>query len=273
MRVLLTGSYGRVGTAIIEHLSVDDSFDFTYLDVNDHPEYETVIADIANYEAIRPAFENQDAVVHLAATTETSAPWEAVLENNIVGVYNVFRAAQVSGVEQVVFASSNSVLGLYEERYAPDIYYGEVDFTLNAETPARPDSLYGTSKVFGEALGRYYAETDGFPTRCYALRIGSVRDPEYDHPYGDAERGVEEGRWNRNSEAYNRKVARMKATWQSRRDAAQLVDRCLRDKTVTFDVFYGVSDNMNRWFDIEHARDIVGYDPVDSADEWERPPS
>ena len=64
----------------------------------------------------------------------------------------------------------------------------------------------------------------------------------------------------------------MHATWQSRRDIANLVDCCLRDDTVAFDVFYGVSDNAASWFDIDHARQVVGYDPRDSADEWEAPP-
>jgi len=45
----------------------------------------------------------------------------------------------------------------------------------------------------------------------------------------------------------------MKGMWQSRRDHAQMVERCFADETVEFDVFYGVSDNDRRWFDIDHA--------------------
>jgi hypothetical protein len=56
--------------------------------------------------------------------------------------------------------------------------------------------------------------------------------------------------------------------WHSRRDLAHLVDCCLRDESVTADVFYGVSDNPTRWFDIEHARDVLGYDPQDDASDW-----
>ncbi|MFC7193682.1 hypothetical protein ACFQL4_01950 [Halosimplex aquaticum] len=61
--------------------------------------------------------------------------------------------------------------------------------------------------------------------------------------------------------------------WHSRRDCAQLIERCLDDDSVSFDVFYGVSDNRNRWFDIDHAREVLGYEPEDSADEWDEPPN
>jgi hypothetical protein len=60
--------------------------------------------------------------------------------------------------------------------------------------------------------------------------------------------------------------------WQSRRDLAHLVDCCLRDESVSFDVFYGVSDNDRRWFDVDHAREVVGYDPEDDGETWDAPP-
>jgi nucleoside-diphosphate-sugar epimerase len=269
-RVLITGACGRVGTAVLDHLA--DDYEFTPLDRNDHPEYDVFTADVSDYGAIRPAFDGQDAVVHLAANPSVSASWDSVLEDNIVGTYNVLEAASDAGVETVVFASSNHVVGMYEEEYAPGLYTGEVDLRLDHRSPVRPDSLYATSKLFGEAACRYYAEKDGRPTRCLALRIFSVRTPEYDHPYGDAEKGVHDGRWERDGERYRRAVARLKATWQSRRDLAQLVDCCLRSTEHGFDAFYGVSDNDNRWVDIGHARDVLGYRPIDSADEWESPP-
>ncbi|PSQ08643.1 NAD(P)-dependent oxidoreductase, partial [Halobacteriales archaeon QS_5_70_15] len=76
----------------------------------------------------------------------------------------------------------------------------------------------------------------------------------------------------RDSDAYEEKVARLKCVWQSRRDCAHLIDRCLQDDTVDFDVFYGVSDNDRRFCDISHAREVVGYDPQDNAEEWDAPP-
>ena len=67
-------------------------------------------------------------------------------------------------------------------------------------------------------------------------------------------------------------VARMTAMWQSRRDFAQMTDKCLQDDSVTFDVFYGVSGNDRRWFDVDHAREVIGYEPQDNGDEWDAPP-
>jgi nucleoside-diphosphate-sugar epimerase len=272
MRVLLTGAYGRVGTALLDHLG--DDYEFTALDREDHPgsDVDTVVADVTDEAAIRPAFDDQDAVVHLAASPGVSAPWGDVLENNIVGTYAVLEAARDAGVEHVVFASSNHVVGMYEEEFAPDLYEGDIDLYLDRTVPVRPDSFYATSKVFGEALGRYYVEREGAPERFHALRIASVRAPAYDHPYGDAEKGVDEGEWERDTAAYERAVARLSATWCSRRDLAQLVDCSLRSSAPAFDVFYGVSDNPTRWFDVDHARAVLGYEPRDGADEWDAPP-
>lgn len=86
--------------------------------------------------------------------------------------------------------------------------------------------------------------------------------------YGAATRGGYEP----GTEAYRRRVERSKAHWLSRRDFAHLVECCLRDESVEYDVFYGVSDNSRRWVDLEHARDIVGFEPRDSADEWDSAP-
>jgi hypothetical protein len=88
-----------------------------------------------------------------------------------------------------------------------------------------------------------------------------------------AEEGVERGDFERDSEAYDEMVARVRATWQSRRDFAHTVDRCLWTSDAGFEVFYGVSDNDRRWFDIDHARDVIGYDPRDNGEEWDARPA
>jgi len=272
--VLLTGAFGRVGTAVIDGLAGREAYEFTYLDREPHPEYASVEADVTDYDAVRSAVEGVDAVVHLAGYPRTDGSWPEVHLNNVVGTYNAVEAAADAGVERFVFASTNHVVGMYEVEGAPEIYAPEHGLTVDHTVPPRPDSLYGVSKLFGEGLGRYYAEhpDHDHPCRFYALRVCGVRHAERDHPYGDAERGVEEGRWERGSEAYERAVARRKAMWTSRRDLAQLVGCCLTDDSVEFDVFYSVSDNDGRWFDIEHARDVLGYEPQDSADEWSEPP-
>jgi nucleoside-diphosphate-sugar epimerase len=270
--VLLTGAFGRVGTAIIDHLADRDEYEFTYLNRSDRAAYDTVVADVSNYEEIRPAFDDKDAVIHLAGYPETDGTFEEVLENNIVGMYNTLEAAMDAGVETFVFGSTNHVVGMYEVEFAPDIYEPDFDLLVDEESPRRPDSQYGSSKSYGEDLGRYYTENYEYPTQFYALRICSVRHEQYDHPYGDAEHGVDRGDWERGSEAYDEQAARMKAMWQSRRDFAHMTDRCLQVDGPAFDTFYGVSDNERRWFDIDHAREVLGYDPQDDGEEWDAPP-
>lgn len=289
MRVLITGANGVVGGAILSELGDDPEFTFTCLDVADHPERETVVADVTDYDDIRPHFEGQDAVIHLAASVDLGGSWDEILETNIVGTYNVIEAAADAGVESFVFASSIHTVGMYELDLAPEIYDPDFDLELDHETPVRPDSFYGISKVFGEAIGRLYVEshesplgsvhpafqtnTREYPERFYSLRIKSVRDAEHDHPYGLAEEGVEQGLWERDSEDYEYMADRLKATWLSHRDLGQLVERCLRDDSVEFDVFWGVSGNDGRWVDLEHNREVLGYEPQDNGATWDAPPS
>ncbi|MFB6136118.1 MAG: NAD-dependent epimerase/dehydratase family protein [Halobacteriaceae archaeon] len=277
MNVLITGAYGKCGTALIDHL--EDDYEFTYLNRSDRPDdhpyggYDTVVGTVEDWDATRPAFDGQDAVVHLAANPSVGASWADLFEPNVVGMYNTLEAAREAEVESVVFGSTNHVMGMYEEEHSPELYEPGYGLVLDESDPVRPDSYYGASKSFGEDLGRYYVEQHEYPKRFYALRICSVRAEEYDHPYGDAERAVESGSYERGSEAYERTVKRMKAMWHSRRDFARLVDRCLVDDDVEFGVFSGVSGNQTRWFSIENARSTLGYDPRDDGSEWDEPPA
>ncbi|WP_276257127.1 NAD-dependent epimerase/dehydratase family protein [Halomontanus rarus] len=281
MNVLVTGPYGRCGTAIIDHLHDREEYDFTYLNRSDRPDdhpyggYDTVVADVTDYDAIRPAFDGQDAVIHLAAYPYTDGSWDDVHDPNVDGMHNVLEAARDAEVETFVFGSTNHVMGMYELENEPEIYYPGHGIALDHTDPVRPDSYYGTTKSFGENLGRQYVENDEYeyPMRFYALRICTVNDAEYDHPYGDAEAGVDEGEFERDSDEYERRVARMKGMWQSRRDFAHLIDCCLEDDTVEFDVFNGVSDNDRRWYSLEHARSVLGYAPRDNGEEWDEPPA
>ncbi len=272
MDVLITGAHGQVGTAIAERLGDTPEYDLTYLDREDSPERETIVADVADYDAIRPAFDGIDAVVHLAAAPRPDLPWNEILESSLIGTYNVMEAAEDAGVEQVVFASSHHVSGNYEIKNAPELYEACLDFKIDHTDPVRPDSYYAIAKLFGEHTGHHYVENRDAPDQFYAIRFCNVSGEEYDDPYGRAEEAVERGEYERDSPEYEQRVARRRAMWCSRRDAAQLVERCLQDKTVDFDVFYGVSDNPARWFDISHARNVLGYEPQDDASEWDERP-
>ncbi|GGL39085.1 hypothetical protein GCM10009037_23490 [Halarchaeum grantii] len=93
-----------------------------------------------------------------------------------------------------------------------------------------------------------------------------------DHPYAGAEAGVADGRFERGSPAYERKVAHIAAMWQSRRDFAHQVACCLDDDTVEHGVYTGLSDNANRWFSLERVRTELGYRPEDDGAAWDAPP-
>lgn len=279
MNVLITGAYGRCGTAIIDHLHNREKYDFTYYNRSDRPDdhpyggYETVIGDIMDAKTLRETVAGHDALIHLAAYPHTEGSWEDILKPNIIGMYNALEAARREKVESFIFGSTNHVMGQYEAEYRPECYTADHDLILYHTDPVRPDSFYGASKSFGEDLGRYYVENYEYPKQFYALRICTVNMPAYDHPYGDAEQGVDEGEWERGNNEYNEQVARMKAMWHSRRDFAHEVDCCLRDDTVEFDIFYGLSRNSRRWFDLEHPRVTIGYHPQDNGEEWDSPPS
>ena len=279
MNVLITGGAGTVGTAITDELATRGEYSITSLDLEEHPDssVESVVADVTDYDEIRPHFDGKDALIHLAHTPlETGGPWERTIRwteahgKNIQAHANVIEAAVDADLDSIVYASSNHAVGMYEVLNAPDIYHSEFDLTVDHTVPPRPDSMYGTEKVYAEGLGRLTADAHG--VQFYALRICAVRDPEYDHPYGDAEDGVDRGAFERGSEEYDQQVARMKCMWQSRRDHAHMVDQCLQNETVDFDIFYGVSANDRRWFDIDLAREVVGYDPQDNGEKWDKPP-
>ena len=229
-RILITGAAGEIGGTLRAGLSgvypLLRLTDVRPLDAAAAGE-EILQADLADERALAVAMKDIDCVVHLGGTPR-EAPWAAILANTIQGTYNVFEAARAAGVRRVVFASSNHTIGYYR-----------VDKRVGIEEPPRPDSRYGVSKVFGEALGRLYADKHGLEVAC--LRIGSFRKEPGDH--------------------------RQLATWISHRDTVQLVQRCIDAPAFHFIVLYGVSANTRARWHNPHAA-FVGYAPEDDAEAW-----
>lgn len=229
-RVLITGAAGTIGTAlragfagVYRPLRLSDIRPIAGVT----PDEEAVPADLTDLASLEALMEGVDCIVHLGGVPR-EGPWEAILENNIRGTYNVFEAARAAGVKRIVFASSNHVIGFYRAAG-----------TVGIEEPARPDSRYGVSKAFGEALGRLYADKHGLSVAC--LRIGSFR-PRPEHP-------------------------RQLATWVSPRDLTQLVRRCIDHPDFHYLVLYGVSNNTrSRWLN-PHAS-AIGYAPQDNAEDY-----
>jgi nucleoside-diphosphate-sugar epimerase len=251
-RVLVTGAEGIVGRAIREHLA--GPYELSYLTHGVAP-FPSRVADVADLEAILPAFTGMDAVVHLAAATDLDAPWEDVLPANIVGTYNVLEAARRTAVPLVVLASSSHVVGMYEIEGAPRIFDVDDPRRYGIDAPLRPDSLYGVSKAFGEVLGRYY--TDRYGLRVICLRIGAVR--EDDDPNG-LEQLID---WPDKRLSETEQRARMRAIWMSRRDCVRLVAAAL-ESDLPYAVVYGTSDDPRQVWDLRTAREL-GYEPLDAA--------
>jgi nucleoside-diphosphate-sugar epimerase len=246
--VLVTGAAGTIGSILVEALAGD--YAVHGLDVAPGPGVERVV-DVTSARRVEPAFEGIRDVVDLAADASVSATWDSVLANNVRATVTVLEAARKAGVRRVVFASSNHVVGMYEhdEPYASIVSgaYEGLDsgkfLRLGSDVPLRPDGPYGVGKALGEAAARYYAETFGLSVIC--LRIGTVN--RADRPTS----------------------ARQFATLLTHRDLVHLVRCCLdAPDSLRFAVYYGVSANTWRFWDIEGARDAVGYVPEDDAERW-----
>jgi nucleoside-diphosphate-sugar epimerase len=162
-KVLITGAGGRIGGHLASTLNETYDLRLLYnLTIPESPPIDDwLIADIANFGAVRPALDGVDAVVHMAAQGSPYAEWDEIKEKNIAGTYNVFESARQAGARKIVFASTNHVMGMYDR---------DAQWPIYSDQPVRPDSLYGVSKAFGENLGRYYYDQYGISVIC--LRIG-----------------------------------------------------------------------------------------------------
>ena len=179
-KVLLTGAAGRIGTYLRERLG--DKYALSGTDRVPVSGFDSTVADLTDFDAILPAMEGKDVVVHLAAEPRHTPDiwWDILLPDNVVATANVFEAARRGGVRRVVFFSSMHVVGMYE-RDEPwssiaEGNYGDLDPAavplITHEMPVRPDGPYAASKIFGESLGRYYAEEYGMTVIC--IRLGTM---------------------------------------------------------------------------------------------------
>jgi nucleoside-diphosphate-sugar epimerase len=247
-RVLVTGANGLIGTAMRRILG--DKYEWSALNRRDLPDVPTTQADISDLAAIRPAFEGVDTVVHLAALARVDASWDDLVDPNFTGTYNVFEAARAAGVQRVIFASSGAtVAGIQREepfKALAEGRYSEAGSTwpmLTHESMPRPLGIYGVSKVFGEALARYYADTS--PLSIICLRIGYVN--EVDRPSAPAHM----------------------ANWCSQRDIVQVIDLSIAaPASLRYDIFFVTSNNRWSYRDLEHTRHVLGYVPQDHAENY-----
>lgn len=233
-RVLVTGAAGKIGSYFAEHSR--EKYQLRLLlhhtgeETNELKNFGEIIeGDLGDLAGMKEACVGMDTVLHLAAAASPDSTWGQLLEANIIGTYNIFVAAKAAGCRRVVFASSiHAVSG-----YAADVQVKTTD-------PVNPGDLYGVSKCFGEALGRYMAEKEDLSV--IALRIGAFQSRE-------AARS-ENGMW-------------MLDAFVSRRDLNQLIEKCIEVENLQFAIFNGVSNNRFKRLDISDARELVGYEPRD----------
>jgi uronate dehydrogenase len=227
---LITGAAGGIGTrlrrllkGVYPVLRLSDRVRPSDLAADE----EFVAADLTDAAAVERAVAGMEGIIHLGGIS-TEQPWEEILQGNIIGTYNLFEAARKAGVKRVVFASSNHAVGFYPRRRR-----------LGTTAIVRPDSRYGVSKVFGEALGALYADKYGL--RVLSIRIGNFNDTPIDE--------------------------RRLSIWIMPEDLVQLIRIGLEHPDLHYEVVYGTSDNVRGWWDNETAYRL-GYRPTGASERW-----
>jgi uronate dehydrogenase len=250
-RVLITGAGGLVGQVLRTVLA--DDYDIAGVDVA-RGRRGVSRADMTSLRQAEGAIDGADTVIDLASG-HWQRPWDVVRDNNMPAAWNTLEAARRRGVRRVIYASSNHVTGLYERdepysRIVAGAYDGLDPATtpmITTAMPVRPDTPYGVGKVFGEAAARYYSEVHGLSVLC--LRIGTLN------------------RTGRPS------AARHFATLITHADLARLTRCCIEaPPELAFGVFYGVSANTWRFWDLDDTRRAIGYEPRDDAERWRTEP-
>jgi uronate dehydrogenase len=228
-RILVTGAAGGAATMIRPLLRAEYRLRLSdIVPVADLAEGEEFIAaDVSDFDAMLALVDGCDGIVHFGGYA-VEGPWEVILKSNIAGGYNLFEAARQKGVKRVVFPSSNHVVGFYRR-----------DQRIDTDVTLRPDSRYGISKCFGEALASLYADKYGL--EVLTVRIGNVQERPLN--------------------------VRLLSIWISPRDLVQLLRIGFEHPGLRYEVVYGISDNARGWWDNTNAFRL-GYRPRDRSEDY-----
>ena len=227
-RLLITGAAGGVGSMarrrlahLADTLRLSDMADLGEAGPNE----ELVRCDLGDAAAVEALVDGCDGIVHFGGRSVEDT-WRVIRHANIDGLYHLYEAARKHGKPRILFASSNHAIGFYRQ-----------NAVIDADAPTRPDSLYGVSKVFGEALARLYFDKFGIETA--SVRIGSCFPEPKNH--------------------------RMLATWLSADDFVALIERVFRIPVLGCPIIYGASANDMAWWD-NGKTDYLGWRPRDNAE-------
>jgi NAD+ dependent glucose-6-phosphate dehydrogenase len=234
-KVMITGAMGNIGAKLAAHFKGTGQYDLVLVDrvAGDG----ITAADLSVYdESWAKLFAGVDTVVHLAGEPRGNASWSQVIPANVRATQNVLRAARAAKIRRVVFASTNQVMLGYRFRD---------ENPVTTDLPPMPLSPYGVSKLFGEEIGRAFAEETGIS--FIALRIGYFQR-------GENKPGPHMliGEWGQ-------------SMWLSNADMNQAVERAIEVENVPFALVNLESDNPGMRWDLDHTRKTIGYDPKDGA--------
>jgi nucleoside-diphosphate-sugar epimerase len=234
--VLVTGSAGRIGQAVIRELKTRGhsvrGFDLVATPGAD----ESLVGDLTDGPAVRRAAEGTGALVHLAATPDDDDFLTKLLPNNIVGVYHVLEAARLAGVRRVVLASSGQVV--WHQRFTGPLPIGP-------DVPPTPRGWYAATKIFQEGAGKAMAWAHGLSV--IAARLGwCPRNREHVEELARTEWGQD--------------------VYLSPGDAGRFFAcAALAPADIRFAVVYACSRPARQEvYDSHSARELLGYEPLDT---------
>jgi uronate dehydrogenase len=229
-KIAITGPAGRVGSRIVPLLR--NEYQLVLIDSKKiKPEQDDVIftGDIRDINFLKTSLIDCEAVIHLAAIPDDDDVYTKLIPYNIEAVYTLFETCRNLGIKKIIFASTAQTVLHY-----PNSIY------IKTDMPPRPYTIYACTKLFGESLARFYSDKFGISIIC--LRIGWFQD--YDSEYlTDTE---------------------IKKRWCSPKDLTQIICKSIKSQ-LKFGVFFAISNNKDRYWDIESAKNLLGYEPVDGA--------
>jgi nucleoside-diphosphate-sugar epimerase len=235
--ILITGAAGNLGGKLRRHLE-QRGYPLRLLDYGPQADPAVLSADLAEWDdAWVESFAGVDTVLHLAAEPSPAADWPRLTRLNLDLLLNVMEATVQQRCRRFVFASSNWVLSGHRGGEGP----------LAPETPPNPVTPYGATKLFGERLGKSFAERRGLSVICF--RIGYCQRQPGNRPGPQMGMGL----WGQ-------------SMWLSDGDLCRGYEAAIEaPDDLRFAVLNLMSDNAGMRWDLGPTREAIGYVPGDRS--------